>query len=70
MMISHPDKILFPADGITKGELAAYYEMIAPVMLPHLRRRPITMDVIIVALLHRVLSERCRQGISRMARAS
>jgi len=43
-MISHPDKILFPADGITKGELAAYYEMIAPVMLPHIRRRPITME--------------------------
>jgi bifunctional non-homologous end joining protein LigD len=43
-MITHPDKILFPADGITKGELAAYYEMIAPVMLPHLRRRPITME--------------------------
>jgi bifunctional non-homologous end joining protein LigD len=43
-MISHPDKILFPADGITKGELANYYEMIAPVMLPHLRRRPVTME--------------------------
>ena len=43
-MISHPDKILFPADGITKGELAKYYEMVAPVMLPHLRRRPITME--------------------------
>jgi bifunctional non-homologous end joining protein LigD len=43
-MITHPDKILFPDDGITKGELAAYYEAIAPVMLPHLRRRPITME--------------------------
>jgi len=43
-MITHPDKILFPADGITKGELASYYESIAPVMLPHLRRRPITME--------------------------
>jgi len=43
-MISHPEKILFPADAITKGELAAYYETIAPVMLPHLRRRPITME--------------------------
>ncbi len=43
-MITHPEKILFPADGITKGELAAYYEAIAPVMLPHLRRRPITME--------------------------
>ena len=43
-MITHPDKILFPDDGITKGELASYYETIAPVMLPHLRRRPITME--------------------------
>jgi len=43
-VITHPEKILFPADGITKGELASYYESIAPVMLPHLRRRPITME--------------------------
>ncbi|PWT87644.1 MAG: ATP-dependent DNA ligase [Blastocatellia bacterium] len=43
-MISHPDKILFPADGITKRELASYYEMIAPWMLLHLRGRPITME--------------------------
>lgn len=43
-MITHPDKILFPGDGITKGELAAYFEAIAPVMLPHLRGRPITME--------------------------
>jgi bifunctional non-homologous end joining protein LigD len=43
-MITHPDKVLFPEDGITKGELASYYESIAPVMLPHLRRRPVTME--------------------------
>lgn len=43
-MITHPEKFLFPVDGITKGELAAYYEMIAPLMLPHLRRRPVTME--------------------------
>src|SRR5688572_17462547 len=42
--ISHPEKVLFPDDGITKGEIAAYYEMIAPVMLPHLRGRPVTME--------------------------
>lgn len=42
--ITHPDKVLFPADGITKGELAAYYEEIAPAMLPHLRGRPLTME--------------------------
>ena len=43
-MITHPEKVLFPDDGITKGELAAYYESIAPVMLPHLVGRPITME--------------------------
>jgi bifunctional non-homologous end joining protein LigD len=43
-MITHPEKVLFPDDGITKGELASYYETIAPVMLPHLRRRPVTME--------------------------
>ena len=43
-MITHPEKILFPGEGITKGELASYYEAIAPVMLPHLRRRPVTME--------------------------
>lgn len=42
--ISHPDKLLFPADGITKGELARYYESVAPLMLPHLRGRPLTME--------------------------
>jgi len=43
-MITHPDKVLFPDDGITKGELAGYYELVAPVMLPHLRGRPVTME--------------------------
>jgi bifunctional non-homologous end joining protein LigD len=43
-VITHPDKVLFPDDGITKGEVAAYYERIAPVMLPHIRGRPITME--------------------------
>jgi bifunctional non-homologous end joining protein LigD len=43
-VISHPDKVLFPADGITKGELAEYYASVAEVMLPHLRRRPVTME--------------------------
>jgi bifunctional non-homologous end joining protein LigD len=43
-MITHPEKVLFPDDGITKGELAAYYEAIAPVMIPHIRGRPLTME--------------------------
>jgi bifunctional non-homologous end joining protein LigD len=43
-VITHPEKVLFPDDGITKGELAEYYEAVGPVMLPHLRNRPITME--------------------------
>jgi bifunctional non-homologous end joining protein LigD len=43
-VITHPDKVLFPQDGITKGELAAYYETIARFMLPHIRARPVTME--------------------------
>jgi len=42
--ITHPEKLLFPADGISKGELAAYYRSIAPLMLPHLAARPLTME--------------------------
>lgn len=43
-MISHPEKVLFPGDGITKGELAGYYEAIAPHMVPLVRARPVTME--------------------------
>ena len=43
-MITHPEKVLFPDDGITKGDLAAYYQSMAPVILPHLRGRPVTME--------------------------
>ncbi len=41
--ITHPDKLLFPADGITKAELAAYYAHVAPVMVRHLRDRPLNL---------------------------
>ena len=43
-MITHPEKVLFPEDGIRKGDLVAYYEAMAPVTLPHLRGRPVTME--------------------------
>ena len=42
--ITHPEKVLFPDDGITKGYLAAYYEMIATVMLPNVVGRPVTLE--------------------------
>jgi bifunctional non-homologous end joining protein LigD len=41
--LSSADRVLFPDDGITKGDLFAYYEQVAPAILPHLRGRPFTM---------------------------
>jgi bifunctional non-homologous end joining protein LigD len=37
------DRVLFPEDGVTKGDLFDYYGEIAPVLVPHLRNRPFTM---------------------------
>lgn len=42
--ITHPEKVLFPHDGITKRDFVGYYHRIAPAMLPHLRERPIAME--------------------------
>lgn len=44
MNVTHPEKVLFPDDGITKGDLAAYYEAVADVMVPHIRNRPVTLE--------------------------
>ncbi|HZO98252.1 MAG TPA: non-homologous end-joining DNA ligase [Gaiellaceae bacterium] len=41
--LTNADRVLFPEDGITKGELFAYYRSVAPVLVPHLRNRPFTM---------------------------
>jgi len=42
--ITRPDKILFPDDAITKGELIDYYRRVAPWILPQLRGRPLSMQ--------------------------
>jgi bifunctional non-homologous end joining protein LigD len=41
--LSSADRVLFPGDGITKGDLFDYYGAVAPVLVPHLRDRPFTM---------------------------
>jgi bifunctional non-homologous end joining protein LigD len=41
--LSHPDKVLFPEDGLTKADLAAYYESVAETMLPHVHDRPLNL---------------------------
>ena len=41
--LSSADRVLFPDDGITKGDLFEYYGQVADVLVPHLRDRPFTM---------------------------
>ena len=43
LKLSNLDKVFFPAEGITKGDLLEYYRAVAPVLVPHLRDRPFTM---------------------------
>jgi bifunctional non-homologous end joining protein LigD len=41
--ISNPDRVVYPEAGLTKGELAAYYAAVAPIMLPWAGSRPISL---------------------------
>jgi bifunctional non-homologous end joining protein LigD len=43
LKLSNLDKVFFPVEGITKGDLLEYYRAIAPVLVPHLKDRPFTM---------------------------
>jgi bifunctional non-homologous end joining protein LigD len=43
LKLSNLDKPFWPEEGITKGDLLAYYRAVAPVLVPHLRDRPFTM---------------------------
>ncbi len=44
LKLANPDKVLFPRDGITKRAIWDYYTAIAPLMLPHLAGRPLTLQ--------------------------
>ena len=41
--LTHPDRVLFPGDGVKKGDLAEYYVEIGDAIVPHLRNRPFTL---------------------------
>jgi bifunctional non-homologous end joining protein LigD len=43
LKLSNLDKLFWPEEGITKGDLLAYYRDVAPALVPHLRDRPFTM---------------------------
>ena len=42
--ITHPDRVLFPDDGFTKADLAAYHHAVADVLVPHLADRPLMLQ--------------------------
>jgi bifunctional non-homologous end joining protein LigD len=43
LKLSNLDKVFYPEVGFTKGQVIDYYRQIAPVLLPHLRNRPLTL---------------------------
>lgn len=41
--ITHPERIVFPEAKLTKGDIAAYFGMIAPIAMPHIKQRPLSI---------------------------
>ena len=44
VQITHPERVLFPDDGLTKADLAEYYHRVAEAILPHLTDRPLMLQ--------------------------
>jgi bifunctional non-homologous end joining protein LigD len=44
VQVTHARRVLFPDDGLTKGDLVDYYCEVAPMMLPHLKDRPLLLQ--------------------------
>jgi len=45
VVVSHLEDIYWPDDSVNKGEMLRYYQQVAPIMLPHLRDRPVTLRI-------------------------
>ncbi len=45
LRLTNQDKVLWPEDGLTKGDLVRYYQAVAPFILPHLHDRPLTLKL-------------------------
>src|SRR3954452_6378709 len=43
--VTHPDKVMFPVAGFTKGQVVEYYREVAPFILPQLKNRPLTLKL-------------------------
>jgi bifunctional non-homologous end joining protein LigD len=74
IQVSNLDKVLYPKAGFAKGQVIDYFIRIAPVLLPHLRDRPLTMKRypngveanFFEKIVHRIGPSGCkRQGVER-----
>ena len=59
--LSSADRVLFPDDGITKGDLFAYYDRVADAIVPHLHDRPVHDEALARGRAGRVRSSRSRR---------
>ena len=46
LKLSNLEKVLYPAVGFTKGQVIDYFVRISPVLLPHLKGRPLTLEAL------------------------
>jgi bifunctional non-homologous end joining protein LigD len=42
--VTHSERLMFRDEGITKGDVVDYYRRIAPIMVPHIRNRPLMLE--------------------------
>jgi bifunctional non-homologous end joining protein LigD len=65
LALTNPQRVLFPADGVTKQQLAEYYEAVAPVLWPHLRQRPVIARACDECARSRLFPASCRRQYAR-----
>src|SRR5690606_20304901 len=62
VIITHPDKMLFPDPGYTKQQLADYYQVVAPFLLPFLKNRPLMLHRFPQGITHNGFYQKDVQG--------
>ncbi len=62
LRITHPSKVMFPDEGITKAEILQYYLTIAPVLMPHVHDRPVIIHAFPMGVKERPYHRRWISG--------
>lgn len=69
VLITHPDRVVFPGAGLTKLDLARHYEAVAPAMLPYIRGRPLALQAFLDGIERDGYLLKAVPSMSRHARA-